>query len=155
MENISLIIEEWHELLEDLEQHSFGEGVVNETLFKKAVKDAYYYFRGKIQSCQTQSECLFTIEEAMLLSCIYAYSVQIICTESEIDTICEAMQEIADMLYNSITYKWRDVLSEKLINLTNEKNFTCHYDVDKEDLSEVIDFIKLSKTCRYMKVRLF
>ena len=65
------------------------------------------------------------------------------------------MQEIADMLYNSITYKWRDVLSETLINLTNEKKFTCHYDVDKEDLSEVIDFIKLSKTCRYMKVRLF
>ena len=34
MENIGLIIEEWHELLEDLEQHSFGEGVVNDTLFK-------------------------------------------------------------------------------------------------------------------------
>ena len=43
----------------------------------------------------------------------------------------------------------KDTMAEQIMKKMSE------FKIDKEDLSEVIDFIKLSKTCRYMKVRLF
>lgn len=149
MENIDSIISKWDMLLDDLRQHSFGDGDVEEDLFKSAVKDSFYYFKEVIKPQENNSDCMLTIKESQLLSHIYAYSVQIICTLSEISEYCEATQLVAEMLYNAVVYMpktsymlTRNALYMTLINNKSGETLIGCYDIEKEDLGEVIELVR-------------
>lgn len=84
---------------------------------------------------------MLTIREIDLISQIFAYSEQIICTASEIQTKCEIMQLIVRDLYDSITlfgYSHTPILKcEGILNSGEEVNF--EYNVDKGNLQEIFD----------------
>lgn len=133
---------QWESLREDQKAHSFGEGEINEEGFIKAVRDTYYYFKNCLEGRRNKEDydlTMLTIREIELISQIFAYSEQIICTESEISTKCEIMQLIAAGIYDSITlFPDAPILKCEGI-LDNGEEAVFEYDVDKGNLQEIFD----------------
>lgn len=143
MKNIDSIIDKWSILFDELSQFSFGDDDLDEELFKVAVKDAYYHFKNVVESQQEKTECMLTVKESQLLSFIYAYSMQNTVTSN----LCEALQLIAGMLYDTVCFQdffCYPVLSTELTRTYSngeEESTDIEYNVDNGNLQDVIDIL--------------
>lgn len=153
MKDIDSIISMWKKLLNDLEFLSFddfgGMDFDNE-LFKEAFKEAYVYFATLLDEQKNNAEVMFTLKESQLHAILYAYSVQIICTASQVSDKCEASKMVVETLCDFIACR-KDLLLKNSISITlmdNDDKIISKgsYLIHEGNLDEMIELYKIKYT---------